>query len=97
MTYTELIDRLSEKTGNSKKDTRDQLESVLNELTDHLSKGDGFTIPDLGTFKTETKEVRKIYNPHHEAYMLIPPKRSVDFTQSATLKEKLKFIQPDNE
>lgn len=95
MTYSELINRLSEKLNLTKTETRTLLDEVSAELIDQLGQGESFSIPDLGTFKTRVKEVQKIYNPHYEKYILIPPKRVVDFTPGKNLKENLKFTKPD--
>jgi DNA-binding protein HU-beta len=97
MTYSELIDRLAEATGRSKSETRDLLGDAVSVLSDQLSKGSGVSIPDLGTFTTRVKDVKKVYNPHHDAYLLIPPKRVVEFSPASSLKEKLKFTGGDNE
>jgi len=97
MKKKQLIDKLSEETGMSKTRTEEMLSNTKNALTDTLSDGKGVSIPDLGTFSTKTNEVRKIYNPHHEAYMMVPPKRVVEFSPSSGLKEKLKFVGRDNE
>lgn len=97
MKKKQLIDKLSEETGLSKTHTEEMLSSTTNTLTDTLSDGKSVSIPDLGTFSTKTNEVRKIYNPHYEAYMMVPPKRVVNFSPSSALKEKLKFMGKDNE
>lgn len=97
MKNKELIDRISEETGLSKSRAKEILNNTKEALSDTLSDGKGVSIPDLGTFSTKTKEVRKIYNPHHEAYMMVPPKRVVDFSPSSGLKEKLKFADGENE
>lgn len=94
MTYGELIDELSEKLGLTKKETRELLGECVDCMANTLEEGQGFTIPDLGTFRIEVKDVQKIYNPHHKAHMLIPPKRVPQFTPSSHLKETLKEIRP---
>jgi DNA-binding protein HU-beta len=97
MNYSDLIDQLAESTGNSKAKTKELLEDAISVLSDQLTKGTGVSIPDLGTFSTRVKEVKKVYNPHHEAYLLIPPKRVVEFSPSTGLKDKLKFTGRENE
>lgn len=97
MKKKELIDKLSEETGLTKSSADEMLNITTEVITETLSDGKGMTIPDLGTFSTKTNEVRKIYNPHHEAYMMVPPKRVVEFSPATGLKEKLKFVDGDNE
>lgn len=97
MTYKELIHNLAETRGIPKSQTKEILEAVFSVLQDELGDGRGVSIPDLGTFKTQTKESRKVYSPHHESYMMVPKKRVVDFSPSISLKENLKFVEPDDE
>jgi DNA-binding protein HU-beta len=97
MNYSDLIDQLAEATGNSKAKTKELLGDAVSVLSDQLSKGSGVSIPDLGTFSTRVKEVKKVYNPHHNAFMLIPPKRVVDFSPATGLKDELKFQGREDE
>ncbi len=97
MTYNELIDRMSEELGLSKAETRRLMKDVVGEFTDQLGEGTGFSIPDLGTFKTRIKEVQKIYNPHHKKYMMVPPKQIVEYSPAKNMKEKLKYIATGDE
>lgn len=97
MNYSELIDQLSEQTGHSKAKTKELLSDAVSVLSDQLSEGTGISIPDLGTFHTKTNEEKKIYNPHYESYMIVPPKRVVDFSPASGLKEEVKFLRPENE
>ena len=95
MTYGELIDRLSSEMGLTKKETRELVAESVDTFSDLLKEGEGFTVPGLGTFRAEVKDVQKIYNPHHDANMLIPPKRVTHFTPSKSLREKLRNKRPD--
>jgi DNA-binding protein HU-beta len=97
MNYSDLIDQLSERTGHSKAETKKQVQQAISVLSDQLSAGKGVSIPDLGTFSTHVKDVRKVYSPHHKTYILTPPKRVVDFSPAAGLKEDLKFTEPADE
>lgn len=97
MNYSELIDQLSEQTGNSKTQTKEFLNDAISVLSDQLSDGSGVSIPDLGTFQTKVNEEKKVYNPHYDAYMIVPPKRVVDFSPASGLKEEVKFLRTDEE
>jgi DNA-binding protein HU-beta len=97
MNYKELIERLSRQTGQSQTKTRKLLGDAVSVFTDQLSEGKSVSIPNLGTFSTKDSDEKKVYNPHHDAYLLVPPKRVVDFSPSSILKEEVKFLEPDNE
>lgn len=97
MTTNELVDRLAEHWDLSHAEARRILDTFVETITDHLAAGNSFTIPELGTFGTKTRDSRKSYNPHYEQYMMLPPKRVVDFTPSKGLKEDLKDLEQDHE
>ncbi|MCC5940466.1 MAG: HU family DNA-binding protein [Balneolaceae bacterium] len=97
MNYKQLIDKLSEQTGNTKTRTKEILDDTVTVLTDKLSEGKGVSIPDLGTFSTKVNEQKKVYNPHYDAYIMVPPKRVVEFSPAAGLKEEVKFLESGDE
>ena len=97
MNYREFISHLSERTGYSKSETKSLLKSTLRALEEQLAEGTSVSIPNLGTFDIQEKEQRKIYNPHYDSYMLVPPKRTVQFTPASGLKDEVKFLEIDNE
>ena len=97
MNYSDFINRLAEATGKSNSQAKELAEDVFSVLSDQLSRGNGVSIPDLGTFSVKVNDVKKVYNPHYERYMLIPPKRVVEFTPASGLKDELKFTGRGNE
>jgi len=97
MTYKELIDRVAENRDIPKTQAREMVETIFDVLGDVLTNEKGVSIPGLGTFKTKTKEERKVYSPHHETFIMVPPKRVADFTPSSNLKDNLKFVEAGDE
>jgi len=97
MNYRELIDQLSNKTGRSKKEVKELLGVTVEKLSEQLAEGYGVSIPDLGTFTTKTSEEKKVYNPHYEDYIMVPPKRTAEFSPASGLKESLKFVEDGDE
>ncbi len=97
MNYKELIDQLSEKTGNTKTGTKKILQDAITVLSEQLEDGKGVSIPDLGTFSTRITPERKVYNPHFDAEMMVPKKRVVEFSPATGLKEEVKYLGKENE
>ena len=97
MNYSDLIDRLAEATGKPKTQTKELVETTVSVLTSELGNGNGFSIPELGTFSTKVNDVKKVYSPHYKSYILVPPKRVVDFSPASGLKENLKFVETEDE
>ena len=73
------------------------LGSTVEKLSEQLSEGHGVSIPDLGTFSTKKSEEKKVYNPHYKDYIMVPPKRTVEFSPAVGLKESLKFTEAGDE
>lgn len=97
MNTSEVVAALADHWDMSKAEARRLLDVILHTFNDNLARGKSFTIPELGTFGTHTREKRRSFNPHYEKYMLLPPKRVVDFTPSKGLKEEVKNLKSDDE
>ena len=76
MTYKQLIHLVAENRDIPKSMARDLVDGLFETLDEELSNGRGVTIPGLGTFKTKIREERKQYSPHHDTYIMVPPKES---------------------
>lgn len=97
MTYKELTDQVADSLDITKAQAKEYTDSIFDVLGDELADGNGVSIPGLGTFKTKTMEERKVYSPHHETYLMVPPKRVVEFAPSSNLKDNLKFVGTGDE
>lgn len=97
MNTSDLVSRLAEERDMTLEETRNFLDLVVQTISDQLAQGNDFTIPDLGTFGTHTRDKQKSYNPHYEKYMMLPPKRVVDFNPSQNLEDDLKYLGIDHE
>ncbi len=97
MKYSDLIDQLAKAVDMPKNKTKSLLEEATSVLSDELSGGKGVSIPNLGTLSVKVNDIKKVYSPHHKKYMMVPPKRVIDFSPSINIKEKLKFVRPENE
>ena len=97
MNTDDLVDRLAERWKLTREEAREMLDLVVQNMCDNLAQGNDFTIPELGTFGTHTRDKQKSYNPHYEKYMMLPPKRVVDFSPSQILEDDLKYLGIDHE
>lgn len=97
MNTSDLVKALASNWDMTQAETRRLLDTITQTFNDHLAEGNAFTIPQLGTFNTKTREERKSYNPHYKQYMKLPPKRVVTFSPSKGLKEDLKQLESENE
>ena len=87
MNKTELIAAITEKTGFTKKDAEKALNSVVEVITDSLTKGEKVQISGFGTFETKEREARIGRNPHTKEEIHIPATRVPGFKASKALKD----------
>lgn len=96
MNTRDVVEVLAERWDMNKAETRRLLDTIVETFNRNLSEGQGFSVPELGTFDTHTRDSRRSYNPHHEAYMKLPPKRVVKFSPSKGLKEEMKGLEDES-
>ena len=97
MNTTEFYRNLAEELDVSQKDASKFSRALFHTLQDVLTSNESVSLPDLGTFDTHLREERKSYIPHYDAYMILPPKRVVDFRPAVSLKEFAEKLEQDNE
>tara|TARA_B100002019_G_scaffold77775_1_gene67129 strand:- start:2179 stop:2457 length:279 start_codon:yes stop_codon:yes gene_type:complete len=90
MNKSDLIKKLFKKKDSL---TEDDLEkstnTILNFLSDTLSKGDRVEIRNFGTFSTRKREKRISRNPKTGTSVLVPEKSHPYFRASKNLKQSL--------
>ena len=86
MNKEQLVERVAEKTGATKKDVADVLNSALEMVSGALKKGEKVTIVGFGTFLVRKRKAREGRNPQTGAKIKIPAKRVPAFTAGKELK-----------
>lgn len=89
MNKAETIKTLSEQLGITQQETEALYDNFVSILTNHLAADEGFSIPKLGSFHSRIREPYKSYNPHYKKMMMLPKKKIVQFSQSASVKDEL--------
>lgn len=97
MNTTELYESVAEAMEISKAESGRMVRAFFKEIQDLLEKDESVSIPDLGTFDTHKKDSRKVYNPHYEAYLKIPPRKVVDFRPAKSLKDSVADTEVNDE
>lgn len=90
MKYQELVEKVAEEAGASKR----QVDYVIKSLGDviHINmvaEGDEISIPNLGKFKTKVSAARTSRNPRTGEAVQVPAKLSVKFSPSLAFKKSL--------
>ena len=91
MTKAELVDRMSQDSGITKKAATEALNALVEAVNGSLSNKDGsIRITDLGTFRVVHRKARNGVNPQTGKKMKIKATNVPRFTASKALKETVK-------
>ena len=86
MTGKDLITKISEESGLTKKDSELALTAFINIVSDTLKRGDRIQLIGFGTFEVKERAARIGRNPHDGRTIEIPASKSPKFKPSKTLK-----------
>jgi len=89
ITKKELIDQISEKSQAKRVLVKQIIQSFLDEITAHLSKGNRIEFRDFGVFETKTRAARTAQNPKTLERVDVPTKRTVKFKMGRLMKAHL--------
>ncbi|MBM4327365.1 MAG: HU family DNA-binding protein [Deltaproteobacteria bacterium] len=91
MTKSELVTRIAEKAGITKKAAAGSLDALVAAIHDALKKKEGrIRVADLGTFKVVKKKARTGVNPQTRQKIKIAATKVPRFSPSRALKEAVK-------
>lgn len=90
MNKTELINKIAEKAGLSKVDSKKALEATLEAVKETMKKGDKLALVGFGTFKVEKRPARTGINPLTKKKIKIAAKKVVKFKAGADLAGAVK-------
>ncbi len=85
-----LVDIISQNTSSSKDDISSLVEALTQVVSEALQDGDTVAIPSLGNFEPKMRMERVAVHPSSGKKLLIPPKLTLAFKPSSTLKQKLR-------
>lgn len=90
MNKEELVERVAGKTGLTKKDALEAVNTTLNTITGALRKGDKVTLVGFGTFLVRRRAAREGRNPQTGAKIKIPARKVPAFSAGKDLKSAIK-------
>lgn len=89
MNKAELITRMSEKSGLTKKDAEAALKGFIESVTEALEQKDKVQLVGFGTFETRERAEREGRNPRTKETIVIPSSVAPVFKAGKELKEKV--------
>lgn len=87
MNKGEFVDRLAEKTGFTKKDSKKALDATLKIITEALEEGDEVLFTGFGKFETRARKATERLHPRTGDVIDVPAKVVPKFKSGKTLKE----------
>ena len=87
MTKTELIDKVAEQSGLTKKDSGKVIDAMFESVTEALAGGEKVQLVGFGSFEVRKREARKGRNPQTGAEIDIPAQSAPVFTAGKALKD----------
>jgi integration host factor subunit alpha len=89
MTKADIVERIYEKVGFSKKEATDVVESIFEMIKGHLERGEKVKISGFGNFVINAKRPRKGRNPQTGEEIVISGRRVLSFKPSPVLKKSI--------
>jgi integration host factor subunit alpha len=94
MTKADIVERIYEKVGFSKKEATDVVESIFELLKGRLQQGEKVKISGFGNFIINAKRPRKGRNPQTGEEIIISGRRVLSFKPSPVLKQSINSGDP---
>ncbi len=90
MLKRDLVDEITNNLdGFLKKDISQAVDIILDTMADSLDEGQRVEIRGFGSFSVRQRKARQTKNPKTGKVMDIPPRKTLHFTMSKSLKEAL--------
>jgi len=89
MTKADIVERIYEKVGFSKKEATDVVESIFEIIKGHLEQGEKIKISGFGNFVLNSKRPRKGRNPQIGEEIVISGRRVLSCKPSPVLKKAI--------
>jgi DNA-binding protein HU-beta len=87
MNKTEIISKIAEKTGYTKKDTTIVIDTLCEVIKDTITSGDKVAIAGFGTFDVSERKERQGRNPQTGETMVIAASKSPKFKAAKAFKD----------
>jgi len=90
MNKGELVEKVADQTGLTKKVSREAVDAVISAITDSLGTEEKVTLVGFGTFQVRQRKARRGVNPQTRGTIQIPAKKVPKFRPGKELREKVK-------
>ncbi len=88
-TKKELVNRISDQTGQTKVVVKQILQTFLDEIIDELSMGNRLEFREFGVFEVRERAARRAQNPRTLEKVSVPAKRVVKFKVGRLMRQRV--------
>jgi len=89
MNKADLVEKVANQTGLTKKVSREAVDAIISAITDSLTTEERVTLVGFGTFQVRQRKARKGVNPQTREAINIPAKKVPKFVAGKGLREKV--------
>ena len=89
MTKADIVERVYEKIGLTKKECQELVDKVFEIIKGALEKGEKVKISSFGTFTVKQKKERKGRNPQTGETITLAPRKVLSFKPSRILRDEI--------
>jgi len=89
MTKADIVERVYEKIGLTKKECQELVDNVFEIMKEALEKGEKVKISSFGTFTVKQKKERKGRNPQTGETITLAPRKVLSFKPSKILRDEI--------
>jgi len=90
MNKADLVEKIANQTGLTKKTSRKAVDAIVSAITDSLAREEKVTLVGFGTFQVTERKARRGRNPQTRESIQIPAKKVPKFKPGKSLREKIK-------
>lgn len=90
-TKKDLIEKVAQVTGQSRSAVKRTIQVAFDHIVDELAEGNRLEFRDFGVFATKYRPGRIAQNPKTLAPVYVPPRRTVKFKPSRSMRDRLKI------
>jgi integration host factor subunit beta len=94
VTKKDLVNRIAERTGETKVVTKNIIQMFLDEIIKELAAGNRLEFRDFGVFEVKPRRARRAQNPRTLEKVSVPPKKVVKFKVGRVMREGVTMQTP---
>jgi len=97
ITKKELVNRIADRTGQTKVITKEIIQQFLDEVIRELGNGNRLEFREFGVFEIKSRAARRAQNPRTLEKVSVPAKKVVKFKVGRLMRERVSTTSDDDD